>query len=743
MSITREKTTAGNDSPISSTDQDRYDFAGLAKKLANSIISLDRNISTVIGIEGKWGSGKTSLLNLLLQEMKSQVPEGTHVLTISPWLSPSGDSTVEDLLLPVAAILNEAEARNYGFFRKWRYKFKSKTSPLATSMLRYAQQASGRLAPLADLAGNWVPGAGIAASAMKSISTADLSARRQTTADLRREIEKKMGALQLNFIVVLDDLDRLEPDQAVEVLRLVRSVADFSGFHYVMCYDPVVLGHAVERALGVTDGRLYLQKIVPISFSLPLPEAFDLRHELLTGATALYMRVNGTPPDYVLAQDLKAVVERFGATLSTPREVRLALGSLAFRYESLHEHVWFADLCLLQLLRVTLPALYDWIEKYLTENAVVSSGTGNVSDKEKADLANNLQQLFQVLPAASPLTVMELSRWLPGIEGINENSVRLFCKVTNQKATQNETSKRLSSNFHWRFYFSFTPPKDVLPPSFFDRLFRLAGDDQRKEEFATLLLDQIADSGFSSRTWFEHIVDRISPELLSRATPLECRGLLDFLFRYGDEILGRFRERGEWLTLGDLNLKELADRLLRQLHEDNPQAAMYQLTEALKGEKTFNWAISYLRHLLWQNGLAGNRPAFPQDRVLSDDELKVLCITASDWLENPDNNHTILERAELSDLVYAWREISSPDAVATWMTSVSREDDDFLKILLRLRHEGIRSDTGFYLGLSLGNIAQFVGSEDHIKERLNRIEEEGNHPDLLRQVQEALAANRY
>jgi len=150
-----------------------------------------------------------------------------------------------------------------------------------------------------------------------------------------------------------------------------------------------------------------------------------------------------------------------------------------------------------------------------------------------------------------------------------------------------------------------------------------------------------------------------------------------------------------------------------------------------------------LRHLLWQNGLAGNRPAFPQDRVLSDDELKVLCITASDWLENPDNNHTILERAELSDLVYAWREISSPVAVATWMTSVSREDDDFLKILLRLRHEGIRSDTGFYLGLSLGNIAQFVGSEDHIKERLNRIEEEGNHPDLLRQVQEALAANRY
>ena len=59
----------------------------------------------------------------------------------------------------------------------------------------------------------------------------------------------------------------------MEVLRLVRSVADFSVFHYVMCYDPMVLGHAVERALGVTNGWLHLQNIVLISFSLPLPEA--------------------------------------------------------------------------------------------------------------------------------------------------------------------------------------------------------------------------------------------------------------------------------------------------------------------------------------------------------------------------------------------------------------------------------------------------------------------------------------
>ncbi|MCV5804170.1 KAP family NTPase, partial [Escherichia coli] len=80
--------------------------------------------------------------------------------------------------------------------------------------------------PLAEFAGNWIPGAGFVASGLKTVSSTNLSARRKTTAELRDEIENKMTHLKVNFIVVLDDLDRLEPAQAVEVLRLIRSVAD-------------------------------------------------------------------------------------------------------------------------------------------------------------------------------------------------------------------------------------------------------------------------------------------------------------------------------------------------------------------------------------------------------------------------------------------------------------------------------------------------------------------------------------
>ncbi|MFW8172138.1 P-loop NTPase fold protein, partial [Klebsiella pneumoniae] len=85
--------------------------------------------------------------------------------------------------------------------------------------------------------------------------------------------------------------------------------------------DKAVLAQAISRGLGVDDGRLYLQKIVQIAFSLPRPESFVLRRELLEGAIELYSSVNGASPDTGLLSDLEQVADIYGSTLKTPREV--------------------------------------------------------------------------------------------------------------------------------------------------------------------------------------------------------------------------------------------------------------------------------------------------------------------------------------------------------------------------------------------------------------------------------------
>src|SRR5690606_16517168 len=106
-------------------------------------------------------------------------------------------------------------------------------------------------------------------------------------------IATRIRELNARFIILIDDLDRLEPHQAVEVVRLVRSVADFPNVAYVLCYDRAILGHALEIGLSVKDGDLFLQKIVQLTFALPMPEPFDLRLSLRKKLIALFKQVSG------------------------------------------------------------------------------------------------------------------------------------------------------------------------------------------------------------------------------------------------------------------------------------------------------------------------------------------------------------------------------------------------------------------------------------------------------------------
>lgn len=68
------------------------------------------------------------------------------------------------------------------------------------------------------------------------------------------------------------------------------------------------------------------------------------------------------------------MTDTYGAALSTPREIHQAINSLIFLYPGMRDFVYFPDLCLLQLIRVTNPALYDWTEHYLTERSVIETG---------------------------------------------------------------------------------------------------------------------------------------------------------------------------------------------------------------------------------------------------------------------------------------------------------------------------------------------------------------------------------
>lgn len=726
---------AGFEGPVMNAEDDRYGYTVIAEGLARSISALDENVSTVIGIEGQWGSGKTSLLNLLTAHLRIQVPATTQIVVFSPWVNSPDESPVSALMLTIAARLAKLDTPVM--------TQAGKILPLAENILNYAQQTSRRLAPAARFAGKFVPGLELVADGMDVFSETSLSRREKTAAELRADIEDKIAGLGISFIVVIDDLDRLEPAQAVEVLRMVRSVADFSRFRYVMCYDRDVLAHAVETGLSVQNGKLYLQKIIPLSFSLPRPESFDLRREFIAGVVRLYTSVYQAGPDETLLQDLRIITDIYGAALKTPREVQLTLNSLAFRYSGIRDYVWLPDLCFLQLIRTVNPDLYDWIEHYLTERAVVESGDGTVSEAEQTEMISRLSEYLALFRSTEAKSATSLRHWVPGISGYKTEHLTLFGQADDDTKAVLTADRRLGSAAYWRYYFAYSSPQNVLSPEYFNELFRKAENPAEHTALAEELLSRIDSNNISSRTWFEHILSQLTWPALSSRTTEQCAGLLGFFFEHGDEVIERYTARNEWFDPDDLDTKGVAIRLLQKICEDTDYPLIDFLGSLLENGKAWRWTADFFRQLLWMHGLAGDRAEHLQRFLLRTEDVVSLQVRLASRL-NASNITCQFEQGEsFLSYIWAWRDISGLGYVSAWFKEKTREDEHFLRLLLTLRYRGVSSATGLYRALSLVQAGEFIGEAKQISCRLEQIEQSGNHAELLTQVKEAIARNRF
>lgn len=80
---------------------------------------------------------------------------------------------------------------------------------------------------------------------------------------LKDEIKNRLRKINHKIIIVLDDIDRMSPDEVVFVLKLVKMISDFPQIIFILPMDYNKVAGIVEKKFGSGDGyKNYLQKIV-------------------------------------------------------------------------------------------------------------------------------------------------------------------------------------------------------------------------------------------------------------------------------------------------------------------------------------------------------------------------------------------------------------------------------------------------------------------------------------------------
>lgn len=712
-------TALDSDRALENGIEDQFGFVGIAKRLAPSIVDASQGDGMVIGLEGRWGSGKTSLLNFLRTELDAIQGKNIHTITIAPWLNGDTAPLVTSLLEPMAAILQKKEQDEESGAKTGGLSNNNMTE--VVKLLRdYGPKTARKLGSVANFAGHFIPGGHVVGKTLKA--GADMAEQflptGSTPSELKQEISKKIKELKVGFVVILDDLDRLEPEQAVEVVRLVRSVADFPRVAYLMCYDREVLAQALKTGLKVADGDLFLQKIVQLTFNIPLPEPFDLRNQFLTEANTIYEEITETNADSELYKELQSAVDREGMGLTTPREVKLALNSIRFVFPQVKDDVYFPDFCRLHLIKITNYKLYQWLETYLSVRSVLVTGDAIVSSDERTELGEQLKKLLPSKGPDSAKSIWSLRRFIPGVIETDKPESRVFNTMNSASVSEAIQLKRLGSPLHYRFYFALTGPKTVMPDEDFTLLLELARTDVA--ELALRLTEELKKRRNFGKTWFEHVLDRLDKECLKKLDEEQLVGIVKALSKMMDTALEEEeRHRSFNLSLDDI-ANEVVKNCLKQLRILNPEKQAETVRQiAIEGE-AINWLVGkFFRGQLFLHGKVGKEAVSSDKWEISEETLDEAITILKARVSKQSTKELIPSFPDISAYLYGWLNITGDQQAIDWVKHYSKTDAGFIHVLNSLRGWAM-SDIVYY-PLSESTVTKFLDWEETIT-RLDSLE---------------------
>jgi predicted KAP-like P-loop ATPase len=240
------------DSPIETANDDKLGRKTFVRALAKALATFSAQDSFVVGIHGKWGTGKSSILNLLVEQIerdngsKTEV-EKLHVMRFNPWNFSDQNQLV------------------FQFLRQFRAHLKGNRKEFKDLLASLDDYAEALAPPLELLPYGHLFSSGLKVG-VKGAQQFLGSAKDANT--LFDQIATQAKKLKRRTVVLIDDIDRLTAGETRQIFQLVKLTARFPYVIYVLAFDREAVTEALKE-LGVDSGEAYLEKIVQVSFDIP------------------------------------------------------------------------------------------------------------------------------------------------------------------------------------------------------------------------------------------------------------------------------------------------------------------------------------------------------------------------------------------------------------------------------------------------------------------------------------------
>ena len=344
------------DVPIQTASDDVLGRHSFAEQLARAMINYNSSEAFTIGLYGPWGSGKTSVINLLEEELTKQSSDCV-VVRFNPWLCSTPDQMISQFFEQLKSDIRMLES-------------KQSTTEAIGNFAGISKKICEAVGEYAD-ALKWtrvIPGLNVLGTIFEILGTGTEICQKimgdadkpQSLQDHKNRIHRILEEQKQKIIVIIDDLDRLSSDEIVAVFQLVKSLADFPYMIYLLAFDRDIVVKALED-VQKGDGNAYLEKIVQMPFELPRANNIDIEQVFLK---RLEKVVQGQ--EYrVRAMDWELLFNKgVRPYLSSLRDVTRFINTFALKYAMLKNETDTLDLIVLTCIQVFEPRMFSQLPFY-------------------------------------------------------------------------------------------------------------------------------------------------------------------------------------------------------------------------------------------------------------------------------------------------------------------------------------------------------------------------------------------
>ena len=209
--------------PENKEHNDLLNFEPFAQRMVNEAMNISSLESVVFGINGEWGEGKTSMINLIHQKLEA---EKYTVVKFHPWKTNSGKAVTQL------------------FFDVLKEGLEGKIAGINWEINRYAEALLN------------LDQSGFGKTLWQLFFPSD------SVENQKEKLAKSMQLLDKNLIVIVDDLDRLAKNEISDVLKLMRDTANFPNLVFIAAYDRKYLNEAIRSEISLYKAENYMDKIV-------------------------------------------------------------------------------------------------------------------------------------------------------------------------------------------------------------------------------------------------------------------------------------------------------------------------------------------------------------------------------------------------------------------------------------------------------------------------------------------------